>query len=321
MCFSRRQTKTLRLVGIVFLIVITMIGYEIYKIRSCDVTEETKYVATPYGNSMQKYNRNLTGQLYGQLIDHCIYNDKELKCSDIRHRGETVTRSLQFAVLRILHIVHLICRKHNIDYWIISGTLLGAYRDKKFIPWDNDADIALLDEDYHKFIKIARKELPARYRLIVKAEDPLNKHKVRVCAAKVRDSDTCFGNCIRHNCHWDDSLQLDIFLFHKRDDFKTSRIIYDTTGEFSFHIDDVYPTKDIEYEGVHFRGPNNVVKLLGQMFGKDFMKEPSTTCPKHGFTGIPWYSCDQIAKMPDQERINTVMVSMTHGSLFFWYFG
>ena len=76
-----------------------MIGYEIYKIRSCDVTEETKYVATPYGNSMQKYNRNLTGQLYGQLIDHCIYNDKELKCSDIRHRGETVTRSLQFAVL------------------------------------------------------------------------------------------------------------------------------------------------------------------------------------------------------------------------------
>lgn len=41
-----------------------------------------------------------------------------------------------------------IFRKHNICYWLQDGTLLGYYRDKNFIPHDNDIDIGIRWKDF-----------------------------------------------------------------------------------------------------------------------------------------------------------------------------
>ena len=38
-----------------------------------------------------------------------------------------------------------VCVRRNIAYFLDTGTLLGAVRDGKFIPWDNDIDIGLPD--------------------------------------------------------------------------------------------------------------------------------------------------------------------------------
>ena len=38
-----------------------------------------------------------------------------------------------------------ILNKLKISYFITDGTILGLYRDKKFIPHDNDIDLALID--------------------------------------------------------------------------------------------------------------------------------------------------------------------------------
>ncbi len=61
--------------------------------------------------------------------------------------------------LAMLDEVSRICRKHNLTWFLVHGSLLGAVRHKGFIPWDDDLDIAMPRKDYDKFIRIAKKEL------------------------------------------------------------------------------------------------------------------------------------------------------------------
>jgi len=70
-----------------------------------------------------------------------------------------IIKKAQEAQLIIMDIVHEFCVKHNIKYYIIGGTALGAKRHKGFIPWDVDIDIAMLRDDYERFLSLASSEL------------------------------------------------------------------------------------------------------------------------------------------------------------------
>ena len=64
------------------------------------------------------------------------------------------------ANLKMLKEIDRICRKYHIQYMLDAGTLLGAVRHKGFIPWDDDADVVFTRENYERFARVVRKELP-----------------------------------------------------------------------------------------------------------------------------------------------------------------
>jgi lipopolysaccharide cholinephosphotransferase len=74
-------------------------------------------------------------------------------------------REAQMALTAMLKVVHDICKKHDISYFLTDGTLLGSIRHGGFIPWDDDADIGMLRKDYNHFKKIIETELPDIYQL------------------------------------------------------------------------------------------------------------------------------------------------------------
>ena len=72
----------------------------------------------------------------------------------------SMLRKQQMRMLEILLEVDKICRKHDIRYWLSSGTLIGALRHNGFIPWDDDLDIEMLRSDYLRLMQVLPAELP-----------------------------------------------------------------------------------------------------------------------------------------------------------------
>jgi lipopolysaccharide cholinephosphotransferase len=56
--------------------------------------------------------------------------------------------------------VKKIFEEYKIIYFLCGGTLLGAFTTNKFIPWDDDFDICIHDEDYSKAYYLLNKYLP-----------------------------------------------------------------------------------------------------------------------------------------------------------------
>lgn len=72
-------------------------------------------------------------------------------------------RQLQLLQLDAFKEVDRICKKYDIQYYMIGGTLIGAVRHKGFIPWDDDVDIAMLRENYDRFLRCCLGELSEKY--------------------------------------------------------------------------------------------------------------------------------------------------------------
>lgn len=64
-------------------------------------------------------------------------------------------------LLEVMDVFHAFCDENGLTYYMLGGTMLGAYRHQGFIPWDDDIDIGMPRADFEKFCKLAEKELAA----------------------------------------------------------------------------------------------------------------------------------------------------------------
>ena len=72
-------------------------------------------------------------------------------------------RQNQEELLEMLIDIAKICDENNIQWWLSSGTLLGAARHEGFIPWADDVDIVMMRKDAKRLEKILLKMESDKY--------------------------------------------------------------------------------------------------------------------------------------------------------------
>ena len=138
-----------------------------------------------------------------------------------------ILRKAQLIMLDMLIEFDAICKKHRLQYWLDSGTLLGAVRHKGFIPWDDDIDLSMPVEDYNKFLKIANSELSSEIFLQTSQTDKyfkfdyikLRSNKARIVEFHEKDK--------KINYH--QGVFVDIFPMLTIENTETNRNLYDNT--------------------------------------------------------------------------------------------
>ena len=75
-------------------------------------------------------------------------------------------KRLQDLELEMMLKIDEICKRHDLTYYLMGGTLIGAVRHQGFIPWDDDIDLGMPRPDYEKFLQVAPKELGEEFGIL-----------------------------------------------------------------------------------------------------------------------------------------------------------
>lgn len=77
--------------------------------------------------------------------------------------GQDTLHQVQRALIEILAEFGRVCVELGLRYVVIGGTALGAVRHQGFIPWDDDADVAMTRPEYERFLAEAPALLGERF--------------------------------------------------------------------------------------------------------------------------------------------------------------
>lgn len=171
-------------------------------------------------------------------------------------------RKSQLKLVKILFEIDKICKKYQLDYWIDSGTLLGAVRHKGFIPWDDDIDIAMPIESYNRFLEIVKKELPENLYIL-----NYNREKENFCHwIKIKDRTSV---CIEHKGQkYDKHLFVDIFPMRRYKE--KSKLTYKMYKFFGYvdNLEEYFNAKKVNEYGKKIDFKYVIKKILYILFRK-----------------------------------------------------
>ena len=77
-------------------------------------------------------------------------------------------QQLQNNNIDVLVLIDEFCKKLDLKYYLVGGSLLGACREKGFIPWDIDIDIAMPRMDFEKFYQEYSEHPSPRYQIDIR---------------------------------------------------------------------------------------------------------------------------------------------------------
>lgn len=103
--------------------------------------------------------------------------------------GYTVTRQMKevwVIELDLLCKLDEVCKRMGLAYFLDAGSLLGAIREKGFIPWDDDIDVVMFRDDFEQLISKGQQYFRKPYFL----QSAYSDEGYYRCHAQLRNSNT-----------------------------------------------------------------------------------------------------------------------------------
>jgi phosphorylcholine metabolism protein LicD len=149
----------------------------------------------------------------------------------------------------LLEYLDILFKMNGVEYIISSGTLLGSVRHSGMIPWDDDADIIVLNK--------SPKEIT----------DLINKY-TKISNIRSREHET--KNIVL--CEFEGYLGvIDIFFTEK--EIVNNKVKYTYAFPYNikypkewFYEDEIYPIKEYTFGELKLKGPNNSSKFLDRVY-------------------------------------------------------
>ncbi len=125
-----------------------------------------------------------------------------------------IDQKVKCCQLDLLKELDRICKKWDIPYFLIGGTLIGAIRHKGFIPWDDDLDVGLLWEHYDRLKEACDADLDPAYELHDWHKDPHSPHPFY----KLKIRGTHYPEEVSADSGMNDGIFIDIFPYDNAPD-------------------------------------------------------------------------------------------------------
>ena len=125
--------------------------FNIFTIATISNYSETRNLITILGFKIKIAKREIAKERQ----ENVFYQYKKDKIDITKvPQAQGLLRDIQLANLALLKELAYVCEKNNFKYILDAGTLLGAVRHSRFIPWDDDIDILMFREDYEKIVSV-----------------------------------------------------------------------------------------------------------------------------------------------------------------------
>lgn len=127
------------------------------------------------------------------------------------YENQAELKKLQDVTSVVLSEFIRVCDLLDIEYVVWAGTAIGVVRHKGFIPWDDDVDVALLREDYERFLR----EAPAVLNEAFQIENARTQDDYPLPFSYLAARGTVNVPDFFEHCAWRRSIGIDIFPLDK----------------------------------------------------------------------------------------------------------
>ncbi|WP_341748287.1 LicD family protein [Candidatus Tisiphia endosymbiont of Dascillus cervinus] len=179
---------------------------------------------------------------YGLYLGYVEFYDHQWRYvtpTDQQVQKYTISENKALSLYQLMKDTHEILTKHNIQYWITSGTLLGTARHKGLIPYDDDLDIAIMHADEIRLQDILTDFVKLGYKTY-------HQDFYTIC----------------------NKVCIDIFIFRPKDNmfiYANFRTLRRFPNDF-FYIDEVFPLKKYKFGEIEVYGPHEFKGNLDRQY-------------------------------------------------------